>query len=87
MAADPRDPTHGTGPMGPCPWHPTRGSLPMAPTRTTRPMGTPPVPPDPWPQQTQGEEKYLLALRNLCDVGIVQPYPPLCDVKGSCAIP
>ena len=30
-----------------------------------------------------GEEKYLLALRNLCDVGIVQPYPPLCDVKGS----
>ena len=29
-----------------------------------------------------GEEKYLLALRNLCDVGIVQPYPPLCDVKG-----
>ena len=25
-----------------------------------------------------GEEKYLLALRNLCDVGIVQPYPPLC---------
>jgi methionyl aminopeptidase len=30
-----------------------------------------------------GEDKYLLALRNLCDVGIVQPYPPLCDVKGS----
>jgi methionyl aminopeptidase len=30
-----------------------------------------------------GEEKYLLALRNLCDVGIVQPYPPLCDIKGS----
>lgn len=29
-----------------------------------------------------GEEKYLLALRNLCDVGIVQPYPPLCDIKG-----
>jgi len=29
-----------------------------------------------------GEDKYLLALRNLCDVGIVQPYPPLCDVKG-----
>ena len=24
-----------------------------------------------------GEEKYLLALRNLCDVGIVQPYPPV----------
>ena len=30
-----------------------------------------------------GEEKYLLALRNLCDCGIVQPYPPLVDVKGS----
>ncbi|KAG8458279.1 hypothetical protein KFE25_001571 [Diacronema lutheri] len=30
-----------------------------------------------------GEDKYLLALRNLCEVGIVQPYPPLCDVKGS----
>ena len=29
-----------------------------------------------------GEEKYLLALRNLCDVGLVQPYPPLCDIKG-----
>jgi len=29
-----------------------------------------------------GEEKYLLALRNLCDVGIIQPYPPLCDIKG-----
>ena len=25
----------------------------------------------------------LFALRNLCDVGIVQPYPPLCDTKGS----
>jgi methionyl aminopeptidase len=30
-----------------------------------------------------GEEKYLLALRNLCDVGIVTPYPPLVDVRGS----
>ena len=29
-----------------------------------------------------GEEKYLLALRNLCDVGIVQAYPPLVDIKG-----
>jgi len=29
-----------------------------------------------------GEDKYLLALRNLCDVGIIQPYPPLCDIKG-----
>ena len=23
------------------------------------------------------------ALKNLCDVGIVQPYPPLCDQRGS----
>lgn len=30
-----------------------------------------------------GEEKYLLALKNLCDQGIVDPYPPLVDVKGS----
>lgn len=30
-----------------------------------------------------GEEKYLMALKNLCDAGIVDPYPPLCDVKGS----
>lgn len=30
-----------------------------------------------------GESKYLMALKNLCDTGIVQPYPPLCDVKGS----
>ena len=29
-----------------------------------------------------GEEKYLMALKNLCDAGIVDPYPPLCDVKG-----
>eukprot|EP00629_Pelagomonadales_sp_RCC1024_P003122 CAMPEP_0119266570 /NCGR_PEP_ID=MMETSP1329-20130426/5016_1 /TAXON_ID=114041 /ORGANISM="Genus nov. species nov., Strain RCC1024" /LENGTH=495 /DNA_ID=CAMNT_0007266459 /DNA_START=172 /DNA_END=1656 /DNA_ORIENTATION=- len=29
------------------------------------------------------QEKYLGALKNLCDVGIIQPYPPLCDVKGS----
>eukprot|EP00002_Diphylleia_rotans_P013874 TRINITY_DN26_c0_g1_i1.p1 TRINITY_DN26_c0_g1~~TRINITY_DN26_c0_g1_i1.p1 ORF type:complete len:491 (-),score=134.25 TRINITY_DN26_c0_g1_i1:236-1708(-) len=29
-----------------------------------------------------GETKYLAALRNLCDVGIINPYPPLCDVKG-----
>jgi methionyl aminopeptidase len=31
----------------------------------------------------QGQEKYLMALKNLCDVGIVEPYPPLCDIKGS----
>ncbi|KAF5402881.1 Methionine aminopeptidase 2 [Paragonimus heterotremus] len=30
-----------------------------------------------------GETKYLMALRNLCDVGIVDPYPPLCDQRGS----
>jgi len=30
-----------------------------------------------------GETKYLMALKNLCEVGIVQPCPPLCDVKGS----
>ena len=30
-----------------------------------------------------GEKKYLMGLRNLCDVGIVQPYPPLVDIKGS----
>lgn len=30
-----------------------------------------------------GETKYHMALKNLCDVGIVDPYPPLCDVKNS----
>ncbi|CAK0749467.1 Methionine aminopeptidase 2B [Coccomyxa viridis] len=30
-----------------------------------------------------GETKYQMALKNLCDVGIVDPYPPLCDVKSS----
>jgi len=30
-----------------------------------------------------GETKYLMALKNLVDTGIVQPYPPLCDIKGS----
>lgn len=29
-----------------------------------------------------GETKYLMALKNLCDVGIVDSYPPLCDIKG-----
>ena len=28
------------------------------------------------------QERYLGALKNLCDVGIVQAYPPLCDIKG-----
>ncbi|KAG0256728.1 Methionine aminopeptidase 2 [Mortierella polycephala] len=30
-----------------------------------------------------GEQKYLLALNNLVDAGIVDAYPPLCDTKGS----
>ena len=30
-----------------------------------------------------GQEKYLLGLNNLVSSGIVQAYPPLCDVKGS----
>uniref|UniRef100_A0A8C5GEE7 Methionine aminopeptidase 2 n=1 Tax=Gouania willdenowi TaxID=441366 RepID=A0A8C5GEE7_GOUWI len=30
-----------------------------------------------------GETKYLMALKNLCDLGIIDPYPPLCDIKGS----
>lgn len=33
--------------------------------------------------QNGKQEKYLGALKNLCDVGIIQPYPPLCDIKGS----
>jgi methionyl aminopeptidase len=28
------------------------------------------------------QTKYMGALKNLCDVGIVQAYPPLCDTKG-----
>ena len=30
-----------------------------------------------------GETRYNMALKNLCDNGLVQPYPPLCDSKGS----
>ncbi|VDM95577.1 unnamed protein product [Thelazia callipaeda] len=30
-----------------------------------------------------GETKYLMALKDLCDKGIVRSYPPLCDIKGS----
>ncbi|KAK4610334.1 Methionine aminopeptidase 2 [Fulvia fulva] len=30
-----------------------------------------------------GHEKYLLGLNNLVQSGIVQDYPPLCDIKGS----
>nr|CAD2181619.1 unnamed protein product [Meloidogyne enterolobii] len=29
-----------------------------------------------------GETKYLMSLKDLCDKGIVTPYPPLCDQKG-----
>ncbi|XP_076863759.1 methionine aminopeptidase 2b isoform X2 [Brachyhypopomus gauderio] len=29
-----------------------------------------------------GESKYLMALKNLCDLGIIDPYPPLCDTRG-----
>jgi methionyl aminopeptidase len=35
-----------------------------------------------WLEDT-GQSKYLMALRNLCDVGAVEAYPPLCDIKGS----
>ncbi|KAL4927203.1 peptidase [Aspergillus undulatus] len=30
-----------------------------------------------------GQDKYLLGLNNLVQSGIVQDYPPLCDIKGS----
>lgn len=30
-----------------------------------------------------GEEKYVMALKHLTEQGIVDPYPPLCDVPGS----
>lgn len=30
-----------------------------------------------------GQEKYLLGLNNLVSAGIVEAYPPLCDIKGS----
>ena len=30
-----------------------------------------------------GETKYMMALRGLVSAGLVDPYPPLCDVKGS----
>ncbi|OXA41877.1 methionine aminopeptidase 2 [Folsomia candida] len=29
-----------------------------------------------------GQQKYLLSLKDLCDKGIVDAYPPLCDQKG-----
>ena len=30
-----------------------------------------------------GQDKYLLGLNNLVEAGIVEAYPPLCDIKGS----
>ncbi|GBN17692.1 Methionine aminopeptidase 2 [Araneus ventricosus] len=30
-----------------------------------------------------GQTKYLMALKDLCDKGIVDPYPPLSDIRGS----
>ncbi|KAI9888489.1 MAG: Methionine aminopeptidase 2 [Vezdaea aestivalis] len=30
-----------------------------------------------------GQEKYLLGLNNLVNSGIIEAYPPLCDIKGS----
>ncbi|CAN0178193.1 unnamed protein product, partial [Hapterophycus canaliculatus] len=29
------------------------------------------------------QEKYVGALKQLCDAGLVNAYPPLCDVRGS----
>lgn len=29
------------------------------------------------------QEKYVGALKQLCDSGLVNAYPPLCDVRGS----
>ncbi|CAK9290900.1 unnamed protein product [Gordionus sp. m RMFG-2023] len=29
-----------------------------------------------------GQTKYSMALKNLCDLGVVTPYPPLSDIKG-----
>lgn len=29
-----------------------------------------------------GETKYLMGLKALCDAGVVDPYPPLCDTRG-----
>ncbi|KAH9420933.1 Methionine aminopeptidase 2 [Dermatophagoides pteronyssinus] len=30
-----------------------------------------------------GQTRYLMSLNDLCKKGIIDPYPPLCDVKGS----
>jgi len=31
----------------------------------------------------KGESRYQLYLRNLVQAGVVEEYPPLCDIKGS----
>merc|ERR1712146_297132 len=31
----------------------------------------------------QGQERHLMPLNQLCDAGVVDRHPPLCDVKGS----
>jgi methionyl aminopeptidase len=31
----------------------------------------------------EGQTNHGLALRELCDAGIVNPYPPLVDIRGS----
>ncbi|KYR00174.1 methionine aminopeptidase 2 [Tieghemostelium lacteum] len=30
-----------------------------------------------------GEDKHILSLKNLCDIGLISPHPPLVDMKGS----
>ena len=30
-----------------------------------------------------GQKSYLLGLKELCETGVITPYPPLCDIKGS----
>ncbi|EGG22579.1 hypothetical protein DFA_04709 [Cavenderia fasciculata] len=35
-----------------------------------------------WLDQS-GEDKHIMALKNLCDLGLIDPIPPLVDVKGS----
>jgi len=33
--------------------------------------------------ERQGQTKYLMGLKNLCEAGVVQPYPPVVEVKGA----
>ena len=55
--------------------------LPAADIRAARPgdRRVPPLTPSLFVRGAQ----YLLGLKNLCDSGLVTPYPPLVDVKGS----